>query len=90
MKCTFDPAKDRANFEKHGVALSEARLLEWDDALSWIDNRKNYGEVRYVSLLPMKHRLYCVVYVESKFGKRIISLRKANLREHDKYEEETN
>ena len=90
MKCIFDPVKDRTNFEKHGVALSEARLLEWDDALSWIDNRKDYGEVRYVSLVPMKQRLYCVVYVESKFGRRFISLRKANLREHDKYEEEIN
>ena len=90
MKCTFDPIKDRINFEKHGVALSEARLLEWDEALSWIDSRKDYGEVRYVSLAPMKQRLYCVVYVENKFGKRIISLRKANLRENDRYEEEIN
>ena len=88
MKCIFDSTKNKANLEKHGIALSEAKLLEWDQALSWIDRRKDYGEVRYVSLTPMKRRLYCVVYVDTKLGRRIISLRKANLRENDKYEEE--
>ena len=88
MKCVFDPAKDKSNKEKHGLSLDDAKLLEWDEALSWIDSRRDYGEVRYVSLIPMKRRLYCVVYVDAKVNRRIISLRKANLREIDKYEEE--
>jgi uncharacterized DUF497 family protein len=41
-------------------------------------------------LAPMRHRLYCVVYVDTKVSRRIISLRKANNREIDRYEEETN
>ena len=90
MKFTFDPQKDNANFEKHGLSLSEAKFFEWADALSWIDNRKDYGEIRIVSLVPMKYRLYCVVYVDTKVSRRIISLRKANNREIDRYEEETN
>ena len=88
MKCIFDPAKDKSNKEKHGLSLDDAKLPEWDEALSWIDSRRDYGEVRYVSLIPMKHRLYCVVYVDAKVNRRIINLRKANLREIDKYEEE--
>jgi len=90
MKLTFDPAKDSTNFEKHGLSLAETKLLDWTDALSWIDSRKDYGEVRCVSLVPMKNRLYCVVYVDTKVSRRIISLRKANNREIDRYEEETN
>ena len=90
MKITFDQAKNKSNLEKHGVSLSDAKLLDWDDALSWIDIRKDYGEIRYVSLTPMRHSLYCVIYVDTKFGRRIISLRKANNREIDRYEEETN
>ena len=90
MKCIFDPDKDKSNKEKHGLSLDDAKLLEWDEALSWIDSRRDYGEVRYVSPIPMKHRLYCVVYVDAKVNRRIISLRKANLREIDKYEEEVN
>ena len=90
MKLTFDPTKDSTNFHKHGLSLSESKFLDWADALSWIDNRKDYGEIRSVALAPMKHRLYCVVYVDTKVSRRIISLRKANNREIDRYEEETN
>ena len=75
---------------KSGECQSEAKFLNWSDALSWIDNRKDYGEIRSVTLAPMKHRLYCVVYVDTKISRRIISLRKANNREIDRYEEETN
>jgi len=90
MKLIFDSTKDSSNFEKHGLSLAEAKLLDWADTLSWIDSRKDYGEVRRVSLVPMKNRLNCVVYVDSKVNRRIISLRKANNREIDRYEEETN
>ncbi|MFN0006100.1 MAG: BrnT family toxin [Burkholderiaceae bacterium] len=86
----FDPIKDSTNFHKDGLSMSEAKFLDWADALSWIDNRKDYGEIRGVALAPMKRRLYCVVYVDTKVSRRIISLRKANNREIDRYEEKTN
>jgi uncharacterized DUF497 family protein len=88
-KFIFDPTKDRANFEKHGLSLSAAKSLDWDHALSWVDDRKDYGEVRCISLVPMKQWLYLVVYVDSKVNRRIISLRKANNREIGRYEKET-
>lgn len=90
MKFIFDPAKDKLNSAKHGLSLSEAVSLEWDDALMWIDDRKDYGEKRSVALVPMKRRLYCIVYVETRSAKRIIGLRKANNREIDRYEKEIN
>jgi uncharacterized DUF497 family protein len=36
----------------------------------------------------MKQRLYYVVYVNKKVNRRVISLRKANNREIQRYEEE--
>jgi uncharacterized DUF497 family protein len=90
MKFTFDSTKDKANVRKHGLSLSEAKSLAWNEALSWIDDRKDYREIRIVSLVPMKQRLYCVVYVDIKVNRRIISLRKANNREIDRYEKEIN
>lgn len=90
MKYIFDPVKDKINQEKLGLSLADAKFLEWDEALSWIDNRKDYKEVRWVSLAPMKQRLYCVVYVDIKIIRRVISLRKANIREVDIYEKEIN
>ena len=90
MKLIYDSAKNDSNIAKHGLSLAEAKLLEWDTALEWIDGRKNYGEERRIALAPMKQRLYYVVYVELKTGIRAISLRKANIREVKKYEKENN
>lgn len=90
MQITFDEAKDEQNRRKHGVSLSEAEKLKWEDALTWPDNRRNYGEARMVALAAMGARLYCVVYVDREDVRRIISLRKANQREFDDYENETN
>lgn len=90
MKFTYDSAKNDSNLGKHGIPLSDAKLLDWDSAICWVDDRKNYGEERCVALALIKQRLYFVVYVELKIGKRIISLKKANIREVQKYEKENN
>jgi len=45
MKITFDPGKDKANIEKHGISLSHAADLQ---ILAFIEDRHNdYGETRY-------------------------------------------
>lgn len=85
MKLIFDKAKDEANQSKHGVPLSEAERLEWDDALIWQDTRRDYGEARMIPLCAIGERLYCVVYVDREDARRIISLRKANYREVMEY-----
>ena len=81
MQITFDEAKDAQNKSKHGLSLFEAEKLEWDDALIWQDTRRDYGEARMIALCAIGERLYCVVYVDRKDARRIISLRKANYRE---------
>lgn len=90
MKFTFDANKDAINLSKHNLPLAEAEHLDWVDMLSWVDDRQDYGEVRQIGLVPMKQRLYVVVFVDKKTERRIISLRKANLRECGRYEQEIN
>ena len=90
MKVTCDAGKDIKNQEKHGVSLIEAASIDWDVALIWQDTRHDYGENRMVALAPIGERLYCVVYVDRENDRRIISLRKANQREFDYYEQEIN
>jgi uncharacterized protein len=90
MKVIFDAAKDARNMEKHGVSLTNAARIDWDVALTWQDTRRDYGETRMIALAPIGERLYCVVYVDRGNDRRIISLRKANQREFDFYEQETN
>jgi len=89
MKFNFDSNKDAINLAKHQLSLADAANLDWMDALIWIDNRRDYGEIRQVGLVPMNQRLYVVVFVDKKTERRIISLRKANNREYERYEQET-
>ena len=81
MEITYDPAKDAANVEKHGVSLALAAELEWDSALVWPDTRQHYGEARQSALALLGPRVYFVAFVDRADGRRVISLRKANPRE---------
>ncbi len=88
MEITFDPKKDQTNRQKHGVSLCEAASLDWDTALVWLDDRYEYDEPRECALGVIGDRVYYVAFVERNEGMRIISLRKANLREVKRYVEE--
>ncbi len=90
MQVICDAAKDAINLNKHGLSLMEAARMNWDDALIWQDTRRDYGEIRMIALGAIDDRLYCAVYVARKLARRIISLRKANKKEFDHYEKETN
>jgi len=81
MQIIFDKMKDAANLSKHGLSLSDAEKLEWENALIWQDTRRDYGESRMIALGVVGERLYCAVYVDRKDERRIISLRKANNKE---------
>ena len=89
MDVTFDPAKEAANLAKHGCSLLDAVGFEWEAAVVWSDNRRDYGEPRMVGLVPVNDKLFCVVFVdrppEQPTERRIISLRKANNREVRRY-----
>ncbi len=49
------------------------------------DERKDYGEVRFIGYAPLGNRLYCIVYTERNEMIHVISLRKANIREVPRY-----
>ena len=80
-KIEFDPAKDEANVQKHGVSLAIAIELDWNTALTWFDARRTYGEPRQCALAVLGDRLYFVAFVDRGECRRIISLRKTNNRE---------
>lgn len=85
MEIDFDPGKDVSNHQKHGVSLSLARHIDWSQTLMKIDDRLNYLETREIGYGPVGDRLYCVVFTRRENHLRIISLRKANQREFDRY-----
>lgn len=87
MKIIFDPDKDAINTNKHGVSLQDANQFEWNTAISWPDQRHQYGENRMVGIGYIGHRLFVIVFVDRDGMRRIISLRKANKREEKMYAE---
>ena len=85
MRIEFDPAKDASNQEKHGLSLAMASALDWNEALVWVDDRYEYGELRMIALAPDTGILYYVAFVDRDDARRIISLRRANRREVKHY-----
>lgn len=85
MRFESDPTKDQLNLDKHGVSLSLASDLDWDAALLWIDDRREYGETRILALAPWTSILYYVAFVDRGNVRRVISLRRANRREVRRY-----
>ena len=81
MKISFDPAKDAANVEKHGVSMALAQTIDWSEVLCTPDTRADYGELREIGFALIGERLYVVVFVQRGDVMRVISLRNANSRE---------
>lgn len=70
---------------KHGVSLALAAELEWEWLLVKPDIRRDYGEMRMVGYAPIGSRVFCVVFTDRGEERRMISLRKANMREVKHY-----
>nr|WP_306427308.1 MULTISPECIES: BrnT family toxin [unclassified Burkholderia] len=83
----FDDAKDLSNRLKHGISLRMAEFAEWEAARVWPDVRRDYGEARWICLVPIGTRLHTAIVVPRGRALRIVSLRKANNREMIRYEE---
>lgn len=77
----FDPEKDAANIVKHGVSLGQAETMFVDDALIEIDDRRDYGEPRWILYGEIDGRLHVLAFTVRQGVTRAISLRKANDRE---------
>jgi uncharacterized DUF497 family protein len=81
-----DPKKERRNIAERGLSLDLAEQLDWATALIWEDKRNDYGERRYCVLGLIEDRLHSVVFTPRNGKPRVISLRKANKREVNRYE----
>jgi uncharacterized protein len=87
MQIVFDADKNKLNLAKHGLELSFAQQLAWDEAYVWVDKRFAYDEVRMIGLAPHGNGLYYVSFADRGEDRRVISLRQAERREVKKYVE---
>jgi|TARA_R100000900_G_scaffold27285_1_gene21576 hypothetical protein len=89
MKLEFDPYKSLLNELKRELPFSLVAQFDFVTALYQLDDRRDYGETRVRALGFISQRLYALVFKETSFGIRVISLRKANMREVRFYEQKT-
>lgn len=98
MTYNWDEHKNKINIEKHGICFEDAKLMfEHSAILSNIDNRKDYGEIRIISIGELKDTnstdiqpeiiVITVVHTHRNNAIRIISARKANRKERGLYYE---
>ena len=83
----WDENKRRTNFEKHGVDFSAVYDFDWATAIFLPDQRS--GEYRIKAYGLIDNRLHLLVYTVRESRMRLISLRKANSREVNRYERRT-
>ena len=81
MELDWDEAKRDWTLQHRGLDFASVAEADWDAAFTVEDSRTDYGEVRFVSLVPIDNRLCVVAWCMRGDSLRVISLRKANARE---------
>jgi len=82
MEIEFDPAKDAANIEKHGISLERAADL---DILSFVNDSTRFDEPRYRLYGLIDDLPYCLAAVDRGTVVRAISLRRVHKKEMRRY-----
>lgn len=86
MAVEFDPAKARANLQKHGVSFAHAEQALRDPMALTIEDPDARGEQRLVTAgADSLGRLLVVVHTKREQRTRVISARKASRGEAEKY-----
>lgn len=87
MKFEWDHSKSASNLAKHGYDFADTAQLFQGDRLELRDDRKDYGEERFIVMGHINNRVMVAVYTRRNIDTvRIISLRKANSREKERFE----
>ena len=89
MQFVWDEKKRRENISKHGIDFRDAPEIFDGPMLVALDNLEDYGEDRFIGLGFIKEKVVVIAYSESEEDTvRVISLRKANKNEREKFAEE--
>ncbi len=86
MDFEWDENNNLSNLEKHGIEFNDTKQVFVDkNRLHSIDNRRDYGEIRYILIGKMFNAIIVVVYTQRESNFRIISARLASKNEREYY-----
>ncbi len=85
MKISYDPVKREKTLVERGLDFARAGDVFDAHHFTAEDVRLAYGERRFVSIGHLQHRLVVIVWTQRGEERRIISMRKANEREQERF-----
>ena len=86
MEFEWDETKNQTNLVKHGVSFDLAASFLWDQAIILEDNRRDYGETRFIARGPAEDgKGYHVAFTLRGTNVRIISVRRFSTKDYARY-----
>ena len=90
LQFEWDEEKAAANLAKHGVSFLTAAELFSNEMIEKVDDREDYGELRFIALGRVDLEVYRIVYTwRDENLVRIVSAQKASRHERELYYRET-
>ena len=90
LEFEWDEAKAQNNLEKHRVSFLTASAIFLNERLERIDDRQDYGELRWIALGRVDGEVYRIVFAwRGENLIRLISAQKASKDEREIYYRET-
>lgn len=88
MEISYDPEKRQRTLDARGIDFEDAPAVFAGFTLTRPDRRRDYGEVREVTVGRLGTLVVVIVWTERSGRRRIISMRKASVDERDRYHAE--
>ena len=85
MKITYDPVKRAVTLAERGLDFEDAAELFRGDTLDFPDDRRDYSELRILTVGHLRGRMMIVIWTPRGSSRHVISMRKANAREKARF-----
>ena len=86
MEFEWDETKRRKLLEERGLDILYAALIFENAVLTWVDDRRNYGERRLISQGLVEGEVFTVVHTERNGAMRLITAWKGGRRDLERYQ----
>ncbi|MDR5900449.1 BrnT family toxin [Halomonas vilamensis] len=83
----YDLRKQQDTLQHRGLDFNDAPDVFAGKTLSMVDDRQNYGEERIITVGKLTGKVTVIVWTQRGKKRRIISMRYANERERQQYEQ---
>jgi len=78
MRFTWHEPKRQVTLEKRGLDFAHAEQVFAGPTFTFEDDRKDYGEERWVTLGLLRDKVVVIVHTETEDEIRVISMREAD------------